>query len=122
MTTVSQYDPKNIHPQEAITATPAAIQHLQQQIAKKGEGIGIRLATKRSGCNGYSYVIDIINAVAEDDKQFHLDNLVVAISPLDWPLLKGTKLDYIRDGLNFRFVYENPNQSGACGCGESFNI
>ena len=117
------YDPNAINEGEAIRATAAAIKHIQQEIAKKGHGIGVRLATSKTGCNGYAYEVDIIETVNNDEKQFNVgENIIIAVPNKDWDLLKGTQLDYVREGINFKFVYENPNQSGACGCGESFSV
>lgn len=110
-------------PEDAVTLTPAALAHLKSALAKRGQGIGLRLSVTKTGCAGYGYVVDFIDETNETDIVFSLpSDLVVAIEPQYFSLLKGTRIDYVRKGLNEVFVYENPNQSGECGCGESFTV
>jgi iron-sulfur cluster assembly protein len=117
------YDPKQINPEDAITLTDSAVRHIQHTLQKRGAGIGIRLSTKKAGCNGYKYHIDVIEQAQADDHVFDVaPGIQVIVSLHDFPLLKGTQLDYVREGLNAHFVYHNPNQSGSCGCGESFSV
>ncbi len=116
------YDPKQINPGDEITASAKALKHIQREITKH-HGIGIRFGTKKSGCSGNSYIVDVIQEKNTDDFAFELGNNVkVYVSSKDWPLLKGTCFDYIQEGLNHRLIFKNPNETGSCGCGESFSV
>lgn len=107
----------------AVKLTDAAIDHVRKQIAKQGAGIGIRLSIKTTGCSGLSYVVDILQQTTEHDSVYAVDDqLLVAIDRKDLPMLKGTTIDFVKQGLNHQFTYSNPNATGSCGCGESFTI
>jgi len=106
-----------------ITITDAAMQHLQKQIAKQGHGVGLRFGVKKSGCSGFAYQIDLIDATNQDDRVFPLaNNLVLAVANKHLPILQGTEIDYIKEGINQRFQFNNPNETASCGCGESFSV
>ena len=106
-----------------ITMTDAAIEHVQRQLAKRGSGIGIRVGVKTVGCSGLAYVIDFIDAVEEDDMVFEItDGLRVAVTPQSYEIVKGTRLDYKKSGVNEGFEFNNPNVKETCGCGESFSV
>lgn len=108
---------------EAVTLTQVAVDHLKLMLAKRGAGLGMRLSVKRTGCSGYGYVVDFIDEIQSDDHVFPLqDELVVVVDPKSLTLIKGTQIDFSRQGLNEMFSYSNPNQSGECGCGESFSV
>lgn len=111
-------------PQEPkISMTDAAIKHIQNQLKKQGHGIGLRFGTKKSGCSGFAYLVDLIDAVNDNDKVFEVaDNLVLVVAHKDLPILQGTEIDYIKDGVNQRFQFNNPNETASCGCGESFTV
>jgi len=122
MPPVQEFDPKQVKPSDAVTLTETAIRYIKKQISKRGQGIGVRLTTKKSGCAGFAYVIDIIDHVDPTDMQFSAADLIVVVSPEDFSIVKGTVLDYERQGLNARMVFRNPNEAGSCGCGESFSV
>lgn len=119
--TVQQH--KVTTPSEPITLTESAIKHVRAQLKKRGSGIGIRLAIQKRGCSGLAYVPSYVDQSEENDIVFVItDDICVFIDPLSYTVLKGTHLDYIREGLNERFIYTNPNERGSCGCGESFTV
>jgi iron-sulfur cluster assembly protein len=110
----------------AIKATPSAIEHLKKHLQKHA-GEGVRLSIVKSGCSGYRYevtFIDVENPVTEQDKMFLLEeHLPLYISRKIFPMLMGTTIDYMKKGLGSgELVYNNPQQTGACGCGESFTL
>lgn len=106
-----------------IKLTATAADYVKKIIAKKGGGIGIRLSTKAAGCSGLMYMVDIISESTEKDLRFPIDGqLSVYIDPECYPYLKGTQIDLVQKGLNQVFEYKNPNETGHCGCGESFII
>ncbi|MBL8303074.1 MAG: iron-sulfur cluster assembly protein IscA [Ideonella sp.] len=106
-----------------ITMTPAAARHVQKSLAKRGKGIGLRLAVKTSGCSGLAYAIEFVDAPpAGDDFQCESHGLTLVVDPKSLPFLDGTELDFVREGLNEGFKFNNPNAKAACGCGESFAV
>ncbi len=116
---------KNIHSEEFITATPAAIAHFKKHLKKLG-GECVRLNIIKSGCSGYRYEVTFIDKehpVTEQDKIFELDEeLTLCVSRKIFPMVLGTQIDYVKKGLGGELVYHNPQQTGACGCGESVMI
>ena len=106
-----------------ITMTPAAARHVQKSLAKRGKGIGLRLAVKTSGCSGLAYALEFIDAApAGDDYTCASQGLTLVVDPKSLPFLDGTELDFVREGLNEGFKFNNPNAKAACGCGESFAV
>jgi len=106
-----------------ITFTDAAKKHLTSYLEKRADVSGVRLSVKRSGCSGFSYVVDYVNTVDPTDKSEPLiGSYWLYIDLKSYPYLKGTQVDYVREGLNAHFTFQNPNQKGVCGCGESFTI
>lgn len=117
--TVSTWQPK----EPTITLTEAAIFHVQKQLEKQGHGVGLRFGVKKSGCSGYAYQVDLIDTPKEDEKVIPVnDKLIVAVPNKDLPVLQGTEIDYIKEGVNQRFQFNNPNETASCGCGESFSV
>ena len=106
-----------------ITMTPAAARHVQKSLDKRGKGIGLRLAVKTSGCSGLAYAIEFVDAApAGEDYTCESHGLTLVVDPKSLPFLDGTELDFVREGLNEGFKFNNPNAKAACGCGESFAV
>jgi iron-sulfur cluster assembly protein len=84
--------------------------------------LALRLSLKKTGCSGLSYVMDYVDIKQTDDLTVELDDKFVFIEKKSFPYLKGIKIDYVRQGINQKFTFENPNQTGQCGCGESFSV
>lgn len=123
MNQATQYDPNKVGEQDKIQLSESAIQHLRGQIAKRGAGLGIRFGIKKSGCTGYAYTVDIVDETHDDEHVFQIsDDILVSVKRQHFMVVKGTRLDYIREGINTRFDYQNPNETGGCGCGESFTV
>ncbi len=106
----------------AITLTEAAAKHVQKSLAKRGKGIGLRLAVKTSGCSGMAYALEFVDGTNPEDVAFESKGLQVVIDPRSLPFLDGTELDFVREGLNEGFKFNNPNSKNECGCGESFGV
>lgn len=105
-----------------ITLTDSAIKHFESKVATK-PGSVIRLSTKVSGCTGYAYVLDMVDAPALDDELVAAsDQLTVAVAKDALQFVKNTEIDYVHEGVNGVIKYNNPNVVDECGCGESFNI
>lgn len=107
----------------AITMTPAAIAHFQQLLNQQGKGKGLRLAVKTTGCSGKKYTLDVVDAFDPLDYIFAItEDLLVSVDPESFCFVKGTEIDYGREGLNKTVKFNNPNVAASCGCGESFTV
>lgn len=106
----------------AITMTEAAARHVNKFIQKRGKGIGIRLGITTTGCSGLAYKLEYADTVALEDQVFETQGLKILVDPKSIPFLDGTELDFVKDGLNEGFKFNNPNEKGQCGCGESFRV
>ena len=105
----------------ALTLTATAAQHVQKSLTNRGKGVGLRLGVKTSGCSGMAYTIEFADEVEEDDQIFESQGVKIIADPKSLVYLDGTELDYVREGLNEGFKFNNPNVKDQCGCGESFN-
>ena len=106
----------------AVTLTDRAAQHVQRYIEKRGKGVGLRLGVKTTGCSGLAYKIEFADDVKPEDNTFESNGVRVLIDPKSLAYLDGTELDFVREGLNEGFKFNNPNEKDRCGCGESFNV
>ena len=106
----------------AISLTDAAAERVRSYLDKRGTGIGLRLGVTATGCSGYSYVINYADGVEAEDVVFEDKGIKVVVDPEALPLIDGTEVDFVKNGLNEAFSFRNPNISGECGCGESFNV
>ena len=106
----------------AITLTERAAQHVSNFIAKRGNGVGLRLGVRTSGCSGLAYKMEFADQAEAEDLRFESYGVTVLIDPKSLQYLDGTELDFVREGLNEGFKFNNPNVKDACGCGESFNV
>jgi Iron-sulfur cluster assembly accessory protein len=106
----------------AITLTEQAAKQIQRLMAKQPGLVGLRLGVKPSGCSGLSYTVDGATEVGANDTVFEQHGVKVVVDGKSLPFLQGVEVDYVREGLNQRFAFNNPNAKGTCGCGESFAI
>ena len=106
----------------AISLTAAAAERVSSYLEKRGHGVGLRLGVKSTGCSGYSYVINYADAVEGEDVVFEDRGVTIVVAPEALKLIDGTEVDFVKNGLNEAFSFRNPNVTGECGCGESFNI
>ena len=106
----------------SVTITKSAANQVQNQLDKRGKGVGLRLGVRESGCSGYAYIIDFADEVGSKDKVFEAFGVKVIIDPDALVILDGLELDFAREGINSAFKFNNPNVKDACGCGESFTV
>ena len=106
----------------AISLTDAAAERVRTYLDKREEHLGLRLGVTKTGCSGYSYVINYAEAIGEGDVVFEDKGVKVVIDPEALSLIDGTEVDFVKNGLNEAFSFRNPNIKGECGCGESFNV
>ncbi|MDA0129705.1 iron-sulfur cluster assembly protein IscA [Vibrio sp. MarTm2] len=106
----------------AITMTETAASRVKTFLDNRGKGIGLRLGVKTTGCSGMAYVLEFVDELNEEDSVFEHDGVKVIIDQKSLAYLDGTELDYVKEGLNEGFEFNNPNAKSECGCGESFNV
>lgn len=104
-----------------LTITDAAARRVQTFLAKRGS-IGLRLAVKTSGCSGMAYALEFADKAEDDDVRIESHGVTLLIDPKSLVYLDGTELDFVREGLNEGFKFNNPNVKSQCGCGESFTV
>lgn len=105
-----------------ITLTDRAIVHVKEYLANRGSGVGIRVGVRTAGCSGLAYVLEFVDEPNETDEVFNNDGVSVFCDPKSLVYLNGLQMDYVTEGLNSGFKFTNPNQTGECGCGESFTV
>jgi len=106
----------------AITLTDAAASRVRTFLQSRGNGLGVRLGVKTSGCSGLAYVLEFVDELDDEDQVFEDHGVKVIIDKKSLVYLDGTELDYGKEGLNEGFKFNNPNVKDECGCGESFKI
>ncbi len=105
-----------------ITLTPAAAGRIREQIARRGHGLGIRLAVRKAGCSGWAYHVEYADEARADDHRFEAEGAAVYVPEACLAALQGTTVDFVGDGFNQRWSFANPNAEADCGCGESFAL
>ncbi len=105
-----------------ITVTPAAVHKIQQQLKKRGKGLGIRIGVKTTGCSGLAYVLEFVDCPVQTDLIVDCSDCQLFVDPKSCPYLQGMTIDYVKNGLNEGFEFKNPNEKDRCGCGESFRV
>lgn len=106
----------------AITVTEAAAKHIAKHLLKRGKGVGIRLGVKTTGCSGMAYVLEYVDESLPEDNEFQGFGVSIFVDPKSLVYLDGTELNFVKEGLNEGFEFNNPNIAGECGCGESFTV
>ena len=106
----------------SISVTPKAAIQIRKAMDKRGGGVGLRLAIKTSGCSGYAYALEFADELSAQDLQFESEGVSLLVDAGSLPMIDGTQLDWVREGLNEGFKFSNPNASATCGCGESFAV
>ena len=106
----------------AVTMTERAAKHVAGFIEKRGKGMGLRLGVRTTGCSGMAYKLEYADAILPEDQSFECHGVKILVDPKSLAYIDGTELDFVREGLNEGFRFNNPNEKNRCGCGESFNI
>jgi iron-sulfur cluster assembly protein len=104
----------------SIQLTTAAIERVRQFLVREPEAIGLRFGVKRTGCSGWGYTVDVAREQRPGDSVIEQDGVRVLIDADSLPLVDGTEIDFVRQGINQQFAFRNPQATAACGCGESF--
>lgn len=107
-----------------ITVTSTASKKIKELLAKRGKGIGIRLGVKTTGCSGLAYTLEYVDTYEAEVgvTNFAQSDFVVLVDAKSLVYLSGMTVDWVRNGLNEGFEFQNPNERDKCGCGESFRV
>ncbi len=117
--TVESFDPTR----QAVSVTPAAVEHFRRQLGQNNEAKAVRLSIKESGCTGFMYVVDLVTEGREGDVRYALDDEVSLYIDRDsLNVVSGTEIDFVIEGVNRQLKFNNPNAQDYCGCGESFSV
>ena len=106
----------------SISLTESAAKHVKKALEERGEGLGIRVGVKTTGCSGLAYVLEFVDDVDSVDHVFDSHEMKIVVDPKSLIYIDGTELDFEQQGLNEGFLFRNPNVDAECGCGESFTV
>ncbi len=123
MTDVAATTPTRRARPQVMTVTPAAAERIRALMAAKGDAVaGLKIGVKKGGCAGMEYTMTWANEVGRLDEVIEADGARVIVDPAAILYLIGTEMDFKTDKLASQFVFNNPNQKSACGCGESVQL
>ena len=105
-----------------LSITPRAAERAKELLATHADAAGIKLAVKPRGCSGWSYSLDFAKEVAAADRAVEVGGVTFVIDAAALAYVDGTEVDFVQDQLGSSFVFNNPNEKGRCGCGESFHV
>ena len=107
-----------------ITLTERAAEKVKSNLERRGKGIGIRVGVKTTGCSGLAYVLEYVDNTTNTIEQFVYDNhgVKVYVDGKSLVYVDGLEMDWVKQGLNEGFEFNNPNEKAKCGCGESFSV
>jgi iron-sulfur cluster assembly protein len=104
----------------SIQLAPAALERVKGFLAADPSAVGLRFGVRRTGCSGWGYLADLAREQGEGDTVFEQDGVRILVDADSLALVDGTRIDFVKQGLNEQFVFDNPNVAAECGCGESF--
>lgn len=105
----------------SIRLTSAATERVRNFLAREG-GLGLRLGVRKTGCSGWAYVVELADHIETDDVVFEQEDVKVIVNHDSLSFLDGSTIDFVTKGLGSTFLFDNPNVTEECGCGESFTI
>ena len=108
---------------QVMSVTPAAAERVKALIdGREKPTVGIRIGVRSKGCSGMSYTLEFAEAQQPMDEIVETAGVKILIDPKASLFLIGTQMDYVEEKLKSGFVFNNPNEKGRCGCGESFHV
>ena len=108
---------------QVMSVTPAAAERVKALIdGLEKPTVGIRIGVRSKGCSGMSYTLEFADAQQPMDEVVETAGVKLLIDPKASLFLIGTQMDYVEEKLKSGFVFNNPNEKGRCGCGESFHV
>ncbi|WWP02004.1 MAG: iron-sulfur cluster assembly accessory protein [Candidatus Dasytiphilus stammeri] len=106
----------------SISLTNRAAVHIRYLLERNNNYYGLRIGVKNSGCTGMAYVLELVEKLKEGDRVLETKGIKIILDAKSALYLNGTELDYVKEGLNESFQFNNPNVKYKCGCGKSFSI
>ena len=106
----------------ALTLTPSAVARVKELVSSRPNCLGLQIGVKKRGCNGLSYTLDYAMEKVRFSEEVEQDGVKIFIDSKAQLTLLGTEMDYQESKLSTEFVFNNPNITGTCGCGESFTV
>ena len=108
---------------QVMRLTEAAAERIKQVMAQADRPVtGVRVGVKNGGCAGQEYTMEYADAIKPTDEVIEDKGVKILIDPKAVLFLLGTEMDYKTEKLSAQFVFNNPNQTSACGCGESVQL
>src|SRR5688572_3850377 len=104
----------------AVTLAPAALDRVRGFLATTPGALGLRFGVKKTGCSGWGYVADLAKDQRPGDTVFEDQGVRIYVDAESLSFVEGTRIDFLKAGVNEQFVFQNPNATAECGCGESF--
>ena len=105
-----------------ITITEVGALKAKEFLEKRGSGFGLRVLITTTGCSGYAYQLEFADKIEESDNEFYSNGLKIIVDSKSLTFINGTEIDYVYNGLNEGFEFNNPLTKAKCGCGESFTV
>ena len=105
----------------SISLSDSAAERVRGYLREQPGAVGLRFGVKRSGCTGFAYVVELSEREQPDDSVFESHGIRILVDQESLPVVAGTEIDFVQQGLNQSFVFRNPNSTAECGCGESFS-
>nr|QSX72255.1 iron-sulfur cluster assembly 1 [Halichondria panicea] len=106
----------------AIVLTPAASNKVKEMLSENSDALALRVGVRTRGCNGLSYTLEYTKQKEKFDEEVNQDGARLFVDAKAQLTLLGTEMDYVQSKLASEFIFNNPNVTGTCGCGESFNV
>ncbi|NDL63079.1 Fe-S cluster assembly scaffold SufA [Acerihabitans arboris] len=107
---------------QGLTLSEAAARQIRHLMENNSAMRGLRLGVKQSGCAGFGYVMDVAAEAGENELVYERDGARLFVPLKAMPFIDGTEVDFVQEGLNHVFKFNNPKAQHACGCGESFGL
>lgn len=107
---------------QGIALSDSAVRQITKLMQQNAQMKGLQLGVKQSGCAGFAYVLDLTREPADDDLLFEREGARLYVPLKAMPFIDGTTVDFVCEGLNQIFKFNNPKAQHACGCGESFGV
>jgi len=105
-----------------ITISEIGAERVKGFLEKRGSGFGLRVLITTTGCSGYAYQLEFADTINIDDKEFFSNGVKIVVDEKSLTFIDGTEIDYVINGLNEGFEFNNPLTKATCGCGESFTV
>ena len=105
-----------------LTITKDGATKAREFLEDRGTGLGLRVKITTTGCSGYAYNLEFVDELNGDDNEYLSNGVKLVVDAKSLSFINGTEVDYVVDGLNEGFEFNNPLTKAKCGCGESFTV